>query len=508
MNDIKLIKQNKPEFEELFEMISAIKNFLEEDADINNTKWNENIDKILDFQDENGSFSLLTSYRVPSDARVDFCHTPTYICTAILMKAYLTDSTLKEKVEPSLIKGLEMCCLRNLTGHGYDGLKGQIEALNIFIEGGLREFIDLQGDLNPKFTEMILNIQYQFKALEAHKHFNGPWGEDYKEDILKINKYFATRQVFVYGTLMKDESNHHFLRNSTFIEAVIIKGYDMYNVGYFPAIIPGENIVIGELYEVPVTDMPSIDMLEGEGSLYIRKCEITQGASGEKTLAYIYEYAQDVSDLEQISSWKDDAEDVFDFEELSSWKDDAEDVFDFEELNSEEEYVWYVSYGSNMLYERFLCYIEGGFFEDGGSYNDPCEDTSAPVEVRTLEIPYDMYFGNYSGSWNGCGVSFLDTTQKGKAFGVAYLITRKQFEHVAAQENGGRFPGYGSWYEDIKTFGEMDGFDLVTITNDDLRPYNEPCKEYVNTLARGIRENWPEMSDEDIDNYLDSCIRG
>ena len=36
MNDIKLIKQNKPEFEELFEMISAIKNFLEEDADINN----------------------------------------------------------------------------------------------------------------------------------------------------------------------------------------------------------------------------------------------------------------------------------------------------------------------------------------------------------------------------------------------------------------------------------------------------------------------------------------
>ena len=491
MNDIKLIKQNKPEFNELFEMISAIKNFLEEDADINNTKWNENIDKILDFQDENGSFSLLTSYRVPSDARVDFCHTPTYICTAILMKAYLTDSTLKEKVEQSLIKGLESSTLRNLTGHGYDWFKGQIEALNIFIEGGLREFIDLHGDLNPKFTEMILNIQYQFKNREEEENFTGSWGEDYKEDILKINKYFATREVFVYGTLMKDEYNHHFLKNSAYKGAAIIKGYDMYNVGYFPAIIPGENIVIGELYEVPVTDMPSIDMLEGEGSLYIRKCEIVE-CLGEKTLAYIYEYAQDVFGLEKIDSWKDFVQD-----------DSGLEIMD-----PLEEYVWYVSYGSNMLYERFLCYIEGGFFEDGGSYNDPCEDTSAPVEVRTLEIPYDMYFGNYSGSWNGCGVSFLDTTQKGKAFGVAYLITRKQFEHVAAQENGGRFPGYGSWYEDIKTFGEMDGFDLVTITNDELRPYNEPCKEYVNTLARGIRENWPEMSDEDIDNYLDSCIRG
>jgi len=30
----------------------------------------------------------------------------------------------------------------------------------------------------------------------------------------------------------------------------------------------------------------------------------------------------------------------------------------------------------------------------------------------------------------------------------------------------------------------------------------------LNTLKRGIRENWSEMSEEDIDNYLDSCIRG
>ena len=465
MTNILLKRYDQPKFDQLYAIIGGIKNFLEEDSDIKNAEWARNLDAILNFQDTDGSFKLISSFNIPSDARVDFCYIPTYICTSILIKAYLTgDSTLTAKIEQPLIRALDICCGRKLRGHGYDGFDGQIEALNIFIKGGLREFIDLHPDLNPKFTRLILDIQSQFKTFEDEGDFIGGWGKDYKEDILKINKYFSTRNVFVYGTLMKGESNHYFLNGSTYIRTATINGYNLYNVGWFPAIVPskgnssiipgkgkdssnsyGEGKVIGELYEVPTRDMPSIDRLEGEGSLYIRKCEITEGFDQEKTLAYVYEYAQDVTGLEKINSWK--------------------------------EYVWYVSYGSNMLYERFLCYIEGGEFEDGGSYNAPCEDTSAPLEVRTLEIPYDMYFGNESSSWNLCGVSFLDTTKKGKALGVAYLITREQFNHVAAWENSGRFPdGYGSWYENIKTFGELDGFDLVTITNDDLRHIMNPAK--------------------------------
>ena len=475
MTTFKLTRLNEPNFDELYEMKSALKDFLEEKADSKNSEWMENLNTILDFQDSDGSFKLFSTYEIPSDARVDFCHEPTYICSSILMKAYLTgDSELRQKIETPLIHGLERCCCRNLTGHGYESLQGQIDALNIFMKGGLREFIDLHPDLNSKFTEMILNIMVEFDAREEQEAFKGTWGEDYKEDILKINEYSSTRKVFVYGTLMNGEDNHHFLENSTCLGKAAIEGYDMYNVGgFYPAIIPGNARIIGELYEVHENDMASIDMLEGEGSLYIRKCEITTG----NEMAYIYEYARDTEGLDKIDSWK--------------------------------EYIWYVSYGSNMLEERFLCYIEGGCFEDGGSYNEPCQDTTRPLEKRAIDIPYDMYFGNTSGSWNGCGVSFLDTTKEGHALGVAYLITREQFEHVAAEENCGRFPnGTGYWYENIRNLGEMDGFEMVTITNDELRPYNEPCEEYLNTLKRGIRENWSEMSEEDIDNYLDSCIRG
>ena len=473
MTTLKLTRLNNPNFNKLNEMKSALKDFLEEKADSKNPKWTENLNTILNFQDTDGSFKLFSTYEIPSDARVDFCHEPTYICSSILMKAYLTgDSTLTKKVEEPLIRGLERCCMRGLSGHGYNALQGQIKALNIFMKGGLREFIDLHGELNSKFTEMILNIMVEFDAREEQKAFKGPWGEDYKDDILKINEYFNTRKVFVYGTLMTGENNHHFLENSKCLKKAAVEGYEMYNVGWYPAIVPGDSRILGELYEVPEDDMPSIDMLEGEGSLYIRKCEITT----DKALTYIYEYAQDTEGLEKIDSWKD--------------------------------YVWYVSYGSNMLYERFLCYIKGGQFEGSGSYRRACNDTSEPFEVRAIDIPYDMYFGNHSGSWDDCGVSFLDTSKEGHAYGVAYLITREQFEHVAAEENGGRFPdGQGFWYENIRTLGKMDGYELVTVTNDELRPYNDPCEDYLETLKRGMRENWEEMSEEDINDYLDSCIR-
>lgn len=471
MKNLKLIRQNKPDYKKLDEMKSQLKNLLEETD--GSQDWMENLGSILNFQDTDGSFKLFNTYDIPSDVRVEICHEPTYICSAILMKAYLIgDSALSDEVETPLVRGLEMSCMRGLTGHGYGSLKGQIDALNIFMKGGLREFIDLYPHLNYKFTDMILNIAHQFRMLEDRQEFAGPWGEDYTEDILKINRYFNTREVFVYGTLMNGESNHHFLENSSCLGTSTVEGYDMYNVGWYPAIVAGDGMIIGELYEVPQEDMSRIDMLEGEGSLYIRKCEMTSSES----LAYIYEFLEDTEGLERISSWKD--------------------------------HVWYVSYGSNMLYDRFICYIEGGSYEGSSSYRMPCDDTSAPVEVRAVEIPYGMYFGNCSGSWQEGGVSFLDTEKDGHALGTAYLITREQFEHVAAEENGGRYPdGTGDWYEDIISLGDMDGFEMLTVTNKKPREQNAPSYEYLETLKEGIRENWQDMSEEDIGKYLNSCIR-
>ena len=169
-------------------------------------------------------------------------------------------------------------------------------------------------------------------------------------------------------------------------------------------------------------------------------------------------------------------------------------------------YVWYVSYGSNMLRERFMCYIKGGQFEGCGKYHEPCRDTSDPVAVATYDIPYDMYFRNNSASWGGKGVSFLDISKQGHALGVAYLITREQFDHVALQENGGH-QLLNAWYNTIISIGMMDGHDVVTITNNAVCDFNAPSEGYLDTLHRGIAENYKDMTSAEIDRYLQSCIR-
>ena len=474
MKILVLKKQYEHRFDELNEILCGLKDFLEAEADFNDAEWKKNFDAILDFQDPDGSFKLFDTLDIPTDARVDFCYIPTYVCTAVLMKAYMTDPesfTLKET--SALSKGLEMSCARKLRGHGYEALKGQIEALNIFMKAGLNEFLDLYPDICPEFSEMINEIVAEFEDMEAARKFLGPWGESYEDEIKAVNQYFRQRKVFVYGTLMSGEKNHGYLENGTFLGKTVIEGYDMYDVGWYPAIIAGDGLIVGELYHVPKVDMPSIDSLEGEGGIYIKKCERIF-IDGNATFAFVYVYLRDCSDLERISSWK--------------------------------EYVWYVSYGSNMLHESFMRYIEGGHYDGIRDYL-PCEDTTLPLAVKTVEIPYDMYFGNRSRTWNGSGVSFLDTTKKGKALGVAYLITKEQFEHVCCEENNGRCPGGGEWYEDIIDLEKMDGFEVKTITNSNLREYNEPSKAYLDILKRGLRQNWPEMSDNDIDDYLKGCIR-
>jgi gamma-glutamylcyclotransferase (GGCT)/AIG2-like uncharacterized protein YtfP len=472
MKMIKLEKQDEPRFDEFSRMLCELEEFLDEEADFTDKDWSENLKTILDFQDEDGSFKLFCSFNIPSDARVDFCYIPTYLATASLMKAYLSDpESFTEKETLALSDGLKMSTARNLRGHGYEGLKGQIEALNIFMKAGLKEFMDLHHGLCPEFSEMIDKIVSAFADMEAQGKFTGSWGESYEDEIRAINQYFRQRKVFVYGTLMKGETNHDFLQNATFLDKTVIEGYDMYNVGWYPAIIDGDGLAIGEVYSVPIEDMASIDSLEGEGSLYEKRC-VRITVNGVPDFAFVYVYLEDCSDLVKIPSWR--------------------------------EHVWYVSYGSNMLGERFMRYIKGGSYE-GSAYREPCKDMSPPAAVRTLEIPFDMYFGNLS-SWGG-GVSFLDTTEKGKSLGVAYLITRQQFEHVACEENGGRCPGEGEWYEDIIDLEPIDGIEVKTITNNDLRPYNEPSQRYLDTLFEGIKENWPQMSDNDIWSYLANCMR-
>ena len=106
---------------------------------------------------------------------------------------------------------------------------------------------------------------------------------------------------FVYGTL---KMGGYFSREFDAFRLLSIPAtlvdYNLYDLGSFPAIYPGEGKVIGELHKYKGLDfvVNRIDQIEGysehnpEGSLYIRKRENVITSDGDTINANVYVFNQ------------------------------------------------------------------------------------------------------------------------------------------------------------------------------------------------------------------------
>lgn len=172
-----------------------------------------------------------------------------------------------------------------------------------------------------------------------------------------------------------------------------------------------------------------------------------------------------------------------------------------------DEKVWYACYGSNLLQERFLCYIKGGQPAGANTSYDGCDDKTLPINSEQMYIPAELYFAKVSKNWNG-GIAFIRTTftPTASTYGRIYLITKGQLIDIARQEtntstsleiefgkvikNGSYIFKQPSWYGNILYLGEHNGFPIFTITNEqDSQSSTKPSIAYLKTIIDGLRES-------------------
>lgn len=285
--------------------------------------------------------------------------------------------------------------------------------------------------------------------------------------------------IFVYGTLMKGQSNHHaFLKDGSFIGNGMIEGYDMYDLGYFPGIVSGTGKVYGEVYSVTPEELKRIDALEGEGSLYKKEKTSVRMADKSEISAFVYVYLDNIDGCKLIHERYG--------EKMS------------------EKMVWYVAYGSNLLQERLRYYIQGGLCPANGRYYAPCDNTDMPSESRQIAIPYNMFYSNYDkGAWENSAVCFLDITKPGSAYGRAYLVTEEQLEHIHNREGKGH-----DWYPEKISLDDIEGLPACTFGGYKPKTHEPLCRvsaEYGIILYRGLHEAYPELSEKEIIDYLRKC---
>ena len=187
-------------------------------------------------------------------------------------------------------------------------------------------------------------------------------------------------------------------------------------------------------------------------------------------------------------------------------------------------HVWYVSYGSNMSWRRFACYIEGGTPPGGSRRNPGARDRRLPARTIPVDLPGTVYFAGESPQWGG-GVAFYDHAHPGFTAARAYRLTVEQLADVAAQEmyrvpqpddplaalvraplQGGRHELGPGRYETLVEVGRVDDLPLLTFTSPHgigHVPHTAPADTYLAMVADGLRESrgW---DGEHVASYLSS----
>ena len=213
------------------------------------------------------------------------------------------------------------------------------------------------------------------------------------------------------------------------------------------------------------------------------------------------------------------------------------------------EMIWYVCYGSNLLEERFLCYVRGGVIPGNVLSERGAKDTTPPVKSEKCTIDHELFFSTPIKKWFGSGVAYIDpqkmehtsvqetdegmvpeTNQKIFAsverrpltLGRRYLITLDQFLDVVRQENslpedcklpinfeklraeGSQVVLPGSYYGRLLYLGDHEGYPMYSFT---CIPAMEEMEKaplfgpYYDVIADGLKETF-DLSEEEVAEYL------
>jgi hypothetical protein len=184
-------------------------------------------------------------------------------------------------------------------------------------------------------------------------------------------------------------------------------------------------------------------------------------------------------------------------------------------------YIWYASYGSNTMNERFFCYLKGGLVPGNNRQFNGCADRSLPIDESPTVIHHRLYFAKRSRSWNDGGVAFIavDPSPNERTLGKMFLIKRNQLPEILQQENNREeSPSINfeqllvnrsivvwddAWYGRLIHLGTKNGHGIVTFTHATNQTiFRAPSTEYLKTIVKGLQSSH-SLSNNDLANYFE-----
>lgn len=109
-------------------------------------------------------------------------------------------------------------------------------------------------------------------------------------------------KLLAYGTLRAGHANsaRFGLDKCSVQKNVQLPGYQLFNLGWFPGIRPGDGVVTGDLFDITNDMLPALDAYEGAPRLYTRE---TVKVGDVEAFVYVYHQPIDQSQLIATGDW-------------------------------------------------------------------------------------------------------------------------------------------------------------------------------------------------------------
>ncbi|MFS1538580.1 MAG: gamma-glutamylcyclotransferase [Candidatus Phlomobacter fragariae] len=104
-------------------------------------------------------------------------------------------------------------------------------------------------------------------------------------------------RIIVYGSLRRNQGNHHWMTYAQLLGEYRLEGYEIYDLGYYPAVICGEGTIECEVYRITPSILTELDELKRNSQDYERELISTPYGN-----AWIYLYKLPVDGLQRIES--------------------------------------------------------------------------------------------------------------------------------------------------------------------------------------------------------------
>jgi gamma-glutamylcyclotransferase (GGCT)/AIG2-like uncharacterized protein YtfP len=78
-------------------------------------------------------------------------------------------------------------------------------------------------------------------------------------------------ELFVYGTLLRGQANHHWLQNSEFLGEDFLPNGCLFDLGAYPMLLSGSDLIAGEVYSITPQILADLDRLEEHPTVYWRE---------------------------------------------------------------------------------------------------------------------------------------------------------------------------------------------------------------------------------------------